>query len=74
MSIRVVDALLYRYTSTGVLAYTLVTGHETIRAFQAEGWSVLIHSSDVYYADLSETRELDIARFAQWRRIWGAGL
>lgn len=70
MAPRLPDALLYRYTSTGVIAHTVVCGHETIRAFQRAGWSVLVHSSDVRYADLEETRELDVTRFQNWQSAW----
>jgi hypothetical protein len=71
---RVVDALLYRYTSSGVVAHTVVSGHAAIKAFRKAGWSVLIVSQDVYYADLDEVRELDIIRFQQWQKPWERGL
>jgi hypothetical protein len=70
----VVDALLYRYTSSGVVAHTVVSGHATIRAFKAAGWRCLVHSQDVYYADLDEVRDLDIGRFHQWQKSWEQGL
>lgn len=64
------DALLYRYTSTGVIAHTVVSGHETIRAFKAAGWKILCHEQDVRWADLDTVRELDIARFNDWQSAW----
>jgi hypothetical protein len=71
---RVVDALLYRYTSSGVIAHTVVSGHAAIKAFRKAGWSVLIVSQDVYYADLDEVRDLDIGRFHQWQKSWEQGI
>jgi hypothetical protein len=71
---RLPDAVLFRYTTSGVLAHTVVKGHEAIRAFRRAGWAVLIHSSDVYYADLDDVRQLDIVRFDDWKRSWEIGL
>jgi hypothetical protein len=68
------DALLFRYTASGAIAHTVVSGHAAIKAFEAAGWKTLIHEQDVRWADLDETRELDIQRFNHWRASWEVGL
>jgi hypothetical protein len=64
------DALMYRYTSSGAIAHTVVTGHEAIRAFKACGWQVLCHEQDIRWADLDDVRQLDMTRFDQWLDPW----
>jgi hypothetical protein len=71
---RLPDALMFRYAQNGMIAHTVVEGYDLIRAFESVGWKVLVTSQDVRYADLEETRELDIARFSDWRSAWERGL
>lgn len=72
---RVPDALMYRYTSSGVIAHTVVKGHDAIRAFQRAGWLVLAHETEIRYSDLDDVRQLDIARLnnckSAWKRSFG---
>jgi hypothetical protein len=65
---------MFRYTRNGTIAHTVVTGHDMIKAFQRSGWSMLVHSDDVRWADLDDVRELDIQRFNTWQSAWRVGL
>jgi hypothetical protein len=72
--VKLPDALMYRYTAPGVLATTVVESYEMIAAFERAGWHVLVHSTDVRYADVEDVRQLDIQRFSDWRSAWERGL
>jgi hypothetical protein len=71
---RLPDALMFRYAQNGTIAHTVVEGHEMIASFERNGWRVLVHSSDVRYADLEDVRQLDIARFSDWKSSWERGM
>jgi hypothetical protein len=65
---------MFRYTQSGTIAHTVVEGHDMIASFQRNGWSLLVHSDDIRWADLDDVRELDIQRFATWRAAWNGGV